>query len=56
MFQVKANWMAYQSDVATFWLTSLNRAKRKEVCMIKTVLPSISYALSTADLKSQRCR
>ena len=31
LLQVKANWMTYQSDIATFWLTTLNRAKRKEV-------------------------
>lgn len=29
--KVKANWMTYQSDIASFWLTTLNRAKRKEL-------------------------
>ena len=35
-FQVKANWMAYQSEVAAFWLTILSKTQRKEVCCYKS--------------------
>jgi len=41
--QVKTNWTTYQDSIASFWLTTLDRSKRKQVS--KSQLLCLSYEL-----------